>query len=67
MGAVVLSAETIDSTIELVMVERADALQYQFDSGPCLTAGARPGAGPGRRHRRGDPVAASTAVNSSNR
>jgi hypothetical protein len=39
MGAVVLSAETIDSTIELVMVERADALQYQFDSGPCLTAG----------------------------
>jgi GAF domain-containing protein len=70
MGAVVLSAETIDSTIELVttlaaetipattgagvtlvdahgkrsmaasdpLVERADALQYQFDSGPCLTA-----------------------------
>jgi GAF domain-containing protein len=67
---VVLSAETIDSTIELVatlaaetipattgagvtlvdahgkrsiaasdtLVERADALQYQFDSGPCLTA-----------------------------
>lgn len=70
MGAVVLSAETIDTTIELVttlaaetipdtsgagvtlvdargkrsmaasdpLVERADALQYQFDSGPCLTA-----------------------------
>jgi GAF domain-containing protein len=70
MGAVVLSAETIDSTIELVttlatetipatagagvtlvdsdgkrsvaasdpLVERADALQYQYDSGPCLTA-----------------------------
>jgi GAF domain-containing protein len=70
MGAVVLSAETIDTTIELVttlaaetipsttgagvtlidargkrsvaasdpMVERADTLQYQFDSGPCLTA-----------------------------
>jgi hypothetical protein len=70
MGAVVLSAETIDSTIELFttlaaetipattgvgvtlvdahgkrsmaasdpLVERADALQYQFDCGPCLTA-----------------------------
>jgi GAF domain-containing protein len=70
MGAVVLSAETIDTTIELVttlaaetipdtsgagvtlvdargkrsvaasdpLVERADALQYEFDSGPCLTA-----------------------------
>lgn len=70
MGAVVLSAETVDSTIELVttlaaatipdtsgagvtlvdaegkrsraasnlLVDRADALQYQFDSGPCLTA-----------------------------
>jgi GAF domain-containing protein len=70
MGAVVLSAETIDTTVELVttlaaetipattgagvtlvdargkrsvaasdpLVERADALQYQFDSGPCLTA-----------------------------
>ena len=70
MGAVVLSAETIDTTIKLVttlasesipattgagvtlvdargkrsmaasnpLVERADALQYQFDSGPCLTA-----------------------------
>ena len=70
MGAVVLSAETIDTTIELVttlaaasipgssgagvtlidargkrsmaasnpLVEQADALQYQFDSGPCLTA-----------------------------
>ena len=70
MGAVVLSAETIDTTIELVttlaaatmpntsgagvtlvdargkrslaasdpLVESADALQYQFDSGPCLTA-----------------------------
>ena len=70
MGAVVLAAETIDTTIELVttlaaetipntsgagvtlvdargkrslaasdpLVERADALQYQFDSGPCLTA-----------------------------
>ena len=69
MGAVVLSAETIDTTVELVttlaaetipattgagvtlvdargkrsvaasdpLVERADALQYQFDSGPCLT------------------------------
>lgn len=70
MGAVVLSAETIDTTIKLVttlaaesipattgagvtlvdargkrsmaasdpLVERADTLQYQFDSGPCLTA-----------------------------
>lgn len=70
MGAVVLSAETIDTTIELVTtlaaetipsttgagvtlvdargkrslaasdswVERADALQYEFDSGPCITA-----------------------------
>ena len=70
MGAVVLSAETIDTTIELVTtlatetipstagagvtlvdargkrsvaasdpwVERADELQYEFDSGPCLTA-----------------------------
>ena len=70
MGAVVLSAETIDTTIELVttlaaetipsttgagvtlvdargkrsmaasnpLVESANALQYQFDSGPCLTA-----------------------------
>ena len=70
MGAVVLAAETIETTIELVttlmtqtipgtsgagvtlidsrgkrttaasdsLVEQADALQYQFDSGPCLTA-----------------------------
>jgi GAF domain-containing protein len=70
MGAVVLWAETIDTTIKLVttlaaesipattgagvtlvdargkrsmtasdpLVERADTLQYQFDSGPCLTA-----------------------------
>ncbi len=70
MGAVVLSVETVDTTIELVttlvtrtvpgttgagvtlvddrgkrttaasdpLVEQADALQYQFDSGPCLTA-----------------------------
>jgi len=70
MGAVVLSAETIDTTIELVstlaaatiphttgagvtlvdargkrsraatdsLVESADTLQYQVDSGPCLTA-----------------------------
>lgn len=70
MGAVVLSAETIVTTIELVtalaaetipgttgagvtlidargkrstaasdrLVERADALQYEYNSGPCLTA-----------------------------
>jgi GAF domain-containing protein len=70
MGAVVLAAETINTTIELVttlvtqtipatsgagvtlvdgrgkrttaasdpLVEQADELQYQFDSGPCLTA-----------------------------
>ena len=70
MGAVVLSRETIDTTITLVtalavqtipgtsgagvtlvdargarttaasdaLVEQADALQYQFDAGPCLTA-----------------------------
>ena len=70
MGAVVLSAESIDTTIELVatlaaatiphttgagvtlvdargkrsraatdaLVEAADTLQYQVDSGPCLTA-----------------------------
>lgn len=70
MGAVVLSAETVETTVELVttlaaevipdtsgagvtlidargkrsraasnpLVRRADALQYQFDSGPCLTA-----------------------------
>jgi GAF domain-containing protein len=69
-GAVVLAAETIDTTIKLVatlavrtipgtsgagvtlldgrgkrttaasdpLVEQADELQYQFDSGPCLTA-----------------------------
>jgi GAF domain-containing protein len=70
MGAVVLSAETIDTTIDLVstlaaatianttgagvtlvdargklsraatdsLVESADSLQYEVDSGPCLTA-----------------------------
>lgn len=70
MGAVVLAAETIETTVKLVttlvaqtipgssgagvtlvdargkrstaasnaLVEEADALQYQFDSGPCLTA-----------------------------
>lgn len=70
MGAVVLAAETVETTIGLVtalatatipgttgagvtlvdgrgrrtlaasdpLVERADALQYQFDAGPCLTA-----------------------------
>lgn len=70
MGAVLLSAETIDTTVKLVsalavetipgtagagvtlvdargkrsvaasdlLVEQADALQYDFDSGPCLTA-----------------------------
>jgi GAF domain-containing protein len=71
MGAVLLSAESIDTTIQLVtalaaetipgtagagvtvmdgrgvrsvaasnpLVERADALQYELDAGPCITAG----------------------------
>ena len=71
MNAVLLSAETIDTTIQLVtalaaetipgtagagvtvmdgrgvrsvaasnpLVEQADALQYELDSGPCITAG----------------------------
>lgn len=71
MGAVLLSAETIDTTIQLVttlaaetipgtagagvtvmdgrgvrsvaasnpLVERSDALQYELDAGPCITAG----------------------------